>query len=611
MPELINPAGSPEANRALPDSQRRVFLKTSGAVAMTAALAPSVAMAGGSAAKPVANESNPAPSARFDLPAGYNILFVLVDQERYFDAWPMSVPGRERLARSGISFINHQIAACVCSPSRSTIYTGQHMQRTGVFDNAGLPWQPDMPTSIRTVGHMMKDAGYQAVYVGKWHLSATMHESNSPYNAPVADYNKAMRAYGFDDYFGVGDLVGSAHGGYNFDGVTTQAAISWMREQRRNAAGAKPWMLAVNLVNPHDVMWLNTDPSGRPNGSGLIPTRPAPDTQLYGAHWDKVPLPVSRRQPLAAPDRPKAHAMYSAAHEALIGKIEFDDATVKRYQDYYLNCIRDCDRHVERLLDELDDLGIADKTIVVLTSDHGDLAGHHQMIDKGANAYRQQNHVPMIVRHPAFRGGKSCRALTSHLDVAPTLVALTGAPADKVASVVGPDAKGSSFAHLLAQPERASVHAIRDAALFNYAMLLYYDSEWMLAEFRTMRDRGVPPDEMHRRAAALQPDLAQRGAIRSVFDGRYRFSRYFALSNFNEPDTLADLTAANDLELFDLHTDPDEMHNLAMRPDLHGALMVEMNAKLNRLIREEVGQDDLSSLPFKDGRLQFQFRAHA
>lgn len=607
MPDPITPVDSPEA-RLLPDSRRRTFLKASGAAAVTAAIAPSATRAAETTEHTAATRS---PSTLPNLPPGYNILFVLVDQERYFDAWPVSVPGRERLAKSAVSFINHQIAACVCSPSRSTIYTGQHMQHTGVFDNAGLPWQPDMPTSIRTVGHMMKDVGYQAVYVGKWHLSATLHESNSPYDAPVAEYNKAMRAYGFDDYFGVGDLVGSAHGGYNFDGVTAQAAISWMREQRRNAAGAKPWFLAVNLVNPHDAMWLNTDPAGRPNGSGLIPTRPAPDTRLYDARWDQVPLPASRRQPLASPDRPKAHAMYAAAHEALIGRIEFDDATVKRYQDYYLNCIRDCDRHVERLLDELDDLGIADRTIVVLTSDHGDLAGHHQMIDKGANAYRQQNHVPMLVRHPAYRGGKTCRALTSHLDVAPTLVALTGASADTVARVVGPDAKGSSFAHLLAQPERADLHAIRDATLFNYAMLLYYDSEWMLAEFKTMRERGVPPAEMHARAAALQPDLAQRGAIRSVFDGRYRFSRYFALSAFNEPETLDDLLANNDLELFDLYVDPDEMHNLATRPELHRALMMEMNAKLNRLIRQEVGRDDLSSLPFRDGRLQFQFRAHA
>lgn len=600
-------APSPEMEAARLHGQRRRFLKVS-AAAVTAAVAPAVSMSATSSQRISAQE---APSAQPDLPAGYNILFVLVDQERYFDEWPFSVPGRERLKKSGVSFINHQIAACVCSPSRSTIYTGQHMQHTGVFDNAGLPWQPDMPTSIRTVGHMMKDAGYRAIYLGKWHLSGTMHESNAPYNAPIAQYNETMRQYGFDDYFGVGDLVGSAHGGYNFDGLTTQAAISWLREQRRNPAGDKPWFMAVNLVNPHDAMWLDTDPAGRPNGSGLLPTRPAPASRLYDARWDKVALPASRRQPLDAASRPKAHAMYSAAHEALIGKIRFDDATVRNYQNYYFNCIRDCDQHVERLLDELDNLGIADKTIVVLTSDHGDLAGYHQMIDKGANTYRQQNHVPMIVRHPAFRGGKSCRALTSHIDVAPTLVAFTGVSPDTRANITGPDIKGSSFAHLLARPERAELNAIREAALFNYAMLLYYDSEWMLAEFKTMRERGVAAAEMHRHAAALQPDLNLRGAIRSVFDGRYRFSRYFALSRFNEPATLADLLADNDVELYDLYSDPGEMNNLAAQSGLHGALMMEMNAKLARLIEDEVGNDDLSSLPFVDGRLQFHFKGHA
>ncbi|MEX3982215.1 sulfatase-like hydrolase/transferase [Paraburkholderia sp. EG287A] len=598
---------STEAACDRPDAQRRNFLKAS-AIAVTSAVAPVAAV--GTVTPDVRSTQEQRPT-RADLPTGYNILFVLVDQERYFDEWPFSVPGRERLKKTGISFINHQIAACVCSPSRSTIYTGQHMQHTGVFDNSGLPWQPDMSTSIRTVGHMMKDAGYRAVYAGKWHLSGSMQQSNVPYNAPVAQYNQTMQQYGFDDYFGVGDLIGSARGGYNFDGLTAQAAISWLREQPRDAFPSKPWFMAVNLVNPHDVMWLDTSTSGKANGSGLLPTRPAPASRLYDMRWDKVALPPSRRQSLDSPGRPKAHATYSAAHEALIGKISFDDATVKCYQDYYFNCIRDCDQHVERLLDELDNLGIADKTIVILTSDHGDLAGYHQMIDKGANAYRQQNHVPMIVRHPAFRGGKSCRALTSHIDIAPTLAALTGASSESCARITGPGVTGSSFAHLLAQPERAAIDAIREATLFNYAMLLYYDSEWMLAEVKTMLDRGISAAEMRRRVAALQPDLKQRGAIRSVFDGRYRFSRYFALSNFNVPTTLTDLLANNEVELYDLYNDPDEMNNLGAHSDRHGVLMMEMNAKLNLLLQQEVRHDDLSSMPFRDGLLQFHFGAQA
>ena len=85
-------------------------------------------------------------------PSGYNILFILVDQEHFFDRWPVPVPGREWIKRNGITFTNHQAASCVCSPARSTIYTGRHIQHTGVFDNAGFlgspTWQPRSRLSV-------------------------------------------------------------------------------------------------------------------------------------------------------------------------------------------------------------------------------------------------------------------------------------------------------------------------------------------------------------------------------------------------------------------------------------------------------------------------------
>ncbi|OJY18730.1 MAG: arylsulfatase [Pandoraea sp. 64-18] len=587
--------------------RRRAFLKTTGAALLSTSISNLVP----ATAAPTQHIAKSPPASP---PTGYNVLFILVDQERYFDEWPMPVPGREKLKRRGISFVNHQIASCVCSPSRSNIYTGRHMQHTGIFDNAGLPWQPDLGQDVRTVGHMMKDAGYHSAYFGKWHLSATMHESRSPYDAPVADYAKTMRVYGFDDYFGVGDLVGAAHGGYMYDGTTTEAAVTWLRNRRPNAStsetSAKPWFLAVNLVNPHDAMWFDPAPSDKGH-AGLLPTRGAPNDKLYETPWRNVPLPPSRKQPLNGQGRPAAHAMYGAAHAALIGRFDFSDRSVGLYQDNYLNCIRDCDRHVARILEELDNLGIADQTVVILTSDHGELGGYHQMIDKGANAYRQQNHVPFIVAHPAYEGGKQCSAITSHVDIAPTLLALAGLPEEKVRAIAGKASVGRSFAHLLKAPDTAPVDAVRPAALFNYAMLLYYDSEWMLAEFNTMRQRGVPPQEMHRRACALQPNLTLRGAIRSVFDGRYRFSRYFALSDFNRPTTLDALMQHNDLELYDLQSDPDEMNNLASQPGRYGTELLAMNGKLNALIDAEVGEDALSSLPFIDNRLQFNFRKHS
>ena len=88
------------------------------------------------------------------------------------------------------------------------------------------------------------------------------------------------------------------------------------------------------------------------------------------------------------------------ARRTLVGQFPSEDARWKRLQDYYLNCIADCDQHVDRILQELDDLGLAENTIVVMTSDHGELAGAHSMHGKGATAYREQLHVPLWIRHP-------------------------------------------------------------------------------------------------------------------------------------------------------------------------------------------------------------------
>ena len=127
------------------------------------------------------------------LPAGYNILFILVDQEHFFERWPFPVPGREWIKKHGITFANHQAASCVCSPARSVIYTGQHIQHTGIFDNLNYLWQPDLATEIKTIGHRMSALGYHAAYEGKWHMSANLDQTRNPLDAPLADYREDHR----------------------------------------------------------------------------------------------------------------------------------------------------------------------------------------------------------------------------------------------------------------------------------------------------------------------------------------------------------------------------------------------------------------------------------
>ena len=91
--------------------------------------------------------------------------------------------------------------------------------------------------------------------------------------------------------------------------------------------------------------------------------------------------------------------------------------------------------------------------------------------------------------------------------------------------------------------------------------------------------------------------MKKRGSLRTVFDGRYKFTRYFSPIEHNQPCNLEDLYAANDVELFDLVEDPQEMKNLAFKKDENADLVLSMNQKLQQLIQTEIGKDDGSELP--------------
>ena len=580
---------------------RREFLQTAGVVGTGAAAA--VLGAGGSAdaraAQPrgaaypghrVARQAGLAP-----LPPGLNVLFILTDQERYFDQWPIPLPGRERLKRGGVSFANHYIGSCVCSPSRSVIYTGQHIQHTGIFDNAGFPWQPDLPTSFSTIGDILRALGYYTAYQGKWHLNSAMEHENKEWDVNES-FMDLMDEYGFSDFIGVGDLIGHAQGGYKFDGITTAMAVRWLRGRAQALNGrGQPWYLAVNLVNPHDIMFFNSDALGRraQEGTNFTGINRAQDDTIYRAEWNDVPLPATWQEPLDAPGRPRAHARYRDSNAAMVGMIPNEEARWRRFQNYYFNCLRDVDQSVERLLQELDTLGLRDNTVVIFTADHGELGGAHGGLwGKGATAYSEQNQVPLIVSHPALPGGTTCRAVTSHVDLVPTVVGLTGQDATATGSLLD-RLVGKDLSPLLTAPESAGPNAVRDGALYNFNMLMYLDPAFLRAGLALWAQKAsLNEEEFKARALALQPDWSYRGAIRSMVDGRYRFSRYFAPSQFNTPRTLEELLALNDLEVFDLEADPQQTRNLAVDLSRNHDLIAALNDKLNALIEREVGVDD-------------------
>ena len=535
----------------------------------------------------------------------YNILFILTDQERYFhpDELPSgySLPGRERLSREGVTFANHQTASCVCTPSRSVIYTGQHIPNTGLFDNMGFPWQASLSTEIPTVGDRMRSLGHYAAYLGKWHMSQEFEEIETMAvpDADLAALNALMNQHGFSDYFGVGDIIGTTLGGFRYDGFIVSNAIRWLRTNSKTInAGGQPWYLAVNLVNPHDVMYLNTDGPGETDQmtpKPLMKINHSPNHELYQQRWG-MKLPETRHQPWDLPGRPEAHLNYQDCMGQLIGRYPNEDARWRRLNDYYLSCIKDDDSHVERLLRELDGLDLTDNTIVVMTSDHGELGGAHGMAGKGATAFREQNHVPLLIRHPSpeVPRGTVCRAVTSHADLTPTLLAMAHADGANAAA----DLPGKDFSSLLRSPANADIDAVRDGALYCFNMWMLLDPDYMgrIADF--IRANGTEGVKAFVKNEGLKIDLDNiRGAIRSVYDGRYRFSRYFPNTKHNLPKTLEELFSVNDVECYDLENDPDEMNNLAVDRKANGDLLLTMNAKLTRLIETEVGEDDGQMFP--------------
>lgn len=566
---------------------RRDFLKTTGLTALATGL-------GSGAALSLTACSEKEHKAKSVHSGPYNILMIVTDQERHMNTNELPIgyrlPGHERLAKQGVVFENHQIGSCVCTPSRAVLYTGQHIQNNGMFDNTNFPWSGSMSTEIDTIGDLLRKSGYYTAYKGKWHLTEEFETANKLHQ-PKKILSKEMEEYGFSDYFGVGDIIAHTEGGYMHDNVISAMTRSWLRgkgEQLREEQ--KPWFMAVNLVNPHDVMYYNTDLPGQTQQSdgAMLRINREPKNAVYQQQWD-VKLPESRLQPVKGNDRPTAHLDYRNSRGTMVGVVPNNDERWKRLNNYYLNCIRDVDTNIDEILNELDELGIADNTIVIFTADHGELAGAHGLNGKGATAYKEQNNVPFIISHPAYKGNKRCKAVTSHVDIATTLVSMAGGDLDSVKDLPGKD-----MTTLLNNPETASIDTLRSGALYNYNMFAYVDENFFAKIGKFFAEGG---NAQNLAKQGFRPNLKKRGAIRSIFDGQYKLSRYFSPLEHHVPKTIEQLYAYNDVELFDLKNDPLEVNNLAQDKRKYGEVILTMNNKLNQLIEKEVGEDAGQMLP--------------
>ena len=575
------------------DIDRRNLLKVAAsgvaAVTMGASLPAGVDMKPRKVSSPV-NATKSAP---------LNIVFIFTDQERYFRRQPrgLSLPGHERLARTGVTFHNHYCPAVMCTSSRAVLMTGLQTADNGMYENVDAPWVKPMSDKIPTIGHMLRKAGYYTAYKGKWHLNRDFESTN-----PDKLFTTEMNAHGFSDYAWPGDVLAHELGGYRFDHMIAGSAVSWLRNKGRPLSDdGKPWALTVSLVNPHDIMYFNADAPGekvQDTGKLMMQAVRAPDHPFYKKTFG-MPVAASLRQPFDEPGRPKAHGEFDKAWGYTLGRIPHDEARWQRFNDFYLNSIRSVDAQINTILGELEALGLSDRTMVVFTADHGEMGGAHGLRGKGGFAYEESLHVPLYIVHPDVRGGQDTHALTSHIDIAPTLLATAGLDRARMGDAAGRDLAGRDIGAALGNPRGSNLHTVRPSILFTYSGLAQNDAELMriMAEgVAAGKDRGAAVKD-----SGFKPDLRKRGSLRTVFDGRFKFSRYFSPLQRNRPATLDQLYELNDPEMFDLQKDPSEMRNLAAKKGENAAVIMDMNAKLNSMIDAEFGKDDGREMPQVEG----------
>jgi arylsulfatase A-like enzyme len=532
-----------------------------------------------------AQESQPAPSATTAAPP-YNIVFVIVDQRahRLLAGADYTLPAMDAIARHGVTFQSHYIASAMCSPSRAALLTGQPPQVNGVIDQMEYPYVTSLSPDLPNMGSVLKGLGYKTAFFGKFEMDKDLLDVK-----PTVNYSAAAKPYGFDLFSAAGDIGSAPESGYHNDPFIAGESVRWLRE---NAAAARrtgqPFFMVSSFLNPHDVMYTDANVPGQPQVQiPVVPqaTPPLPRSAIYQRTWP-FSLPASLSESLTAPGMPPTFIQYQKGWNGWSGTIPADRRDMWTiFYNYYLNDIEDVDGRLREIVQAFDEMDLWRDTVIVFTADHGEMGGAHGGIKgKGPFPYEQNAHVPLLIAHPAAKAGATTAALTSHLDLLPTFVGLTGQSEARRPATVR-TLPGRDFSGLLANPERASTTTVRPGVLFNYVGPATVDGDYL--------SQCMDAQFTHKSRAPLsQAKLDARGFVSFAFDGRYKFARYYSPKAFNTPQTLEDIFKNNDVQLFDLANDPEEMRNLALEPDANRTTILRMNALLNDLITKEVGVND-------------------
>ncbi|BFM14058.1 sulfatase [Maricurvus nonylphenolicus] len=324
-----------------------------------------------------------------------NIVFILADDHRwdYLSAMGhpfIETPNIDRIAEEGVLFENAFVTSSLCSPSRASYLTGQYPQKHGVQNNF-TPWDNNNVTYFE----YLKQAGYHTAFIGKWHMPGAIPKLRGMDLFVTFDHMGGQGAYYNTPYIvngkslavGESPMPGAEVNGYITDDLTN-FAVQYIQDNKD-----KPFALYLSHKAVHLSMQPDEEASGKYDNAEVV-------------------LPDEADSWLALADGNFKHFLWSSLEEKI--------------KDYAETAVA-MDQQIGRVMDKLDELGLAENTILIYAADNGYMWGEHRLIDKRWS-YEESIRVPFVVRYPkgVDAPGRRSKEMILNLDLAPTLLQLAG-----------------------------------------------------------------------------------------------------------------------------------------------------------------------------------------
>lgn len=429
-----------------------------------------------------------------------NILLIFADQMRGMDMGcagnsDVVTPNMDKLAVEGMYFSRAYANTPVCTPSRGSLLTG-------LYPLSHLAITNDLPinTDISSIGKILKGAGYYTGYVGKWHLDGVPRDKFTP---------PGPRRFGFDDFWAVWNCSHDYFNAYYYKNTPeaipikgyepigqTDLAIESMERSLREKR--LPFFLVISWGPPHDPYWM-------------VPEK-------YKSKYEPVQITL---RPNAKIDTRK-----------LLNPKDAELSPKETIANYYA-AITALDEQLGRILDFLDDNRLTENTIVIFTSDHGDMLWSQGMMKK-EQPFEECINIPFIIRWKGYiPAGKRSNALLSIVDVVPSILSLLGIKtSEKIEGTdlsrvfLGLEDRGpnSVFLQEIVPVDEGYAQGIREWRGIRTAKYTY--ARWQSGEGWVLYDNELDPYQME--------NLIDNPKYKSIIEGMERILQYW-LKRTNDP----------------------------------------------------------------------------